>query len=344
MSTIDEDAHLRAAGRPDPAAFLEGRDLLERDLLGLWQGRHDNLLDRISEYALVPAGKLLRPLLVLESARCVGGRPEDLARPALALEYLHVATLVHDDIIDEDDMRRGRPSVQAAFGLASAIVAGDGLLLETFAALTGPLPGDVPADAVVALVNVTAEAGLSVCRGQLMETELVGDLECGVDRYLTMAGLKTGALFEASCRAGAILGDAPQEWVEALGVFGSRLGVAFQIRDDLLAFDGTSALIGKPQESDLHNHRPTLPILLGYQRASADERKRLARAFHEDQPADRSYAVVSEVLEATGAREAAGEVAAGLIRQAKDRLTALPACESVVTLAGIADYAARRRF
>ncbi|MUN36176.1 polyprenyl synthetase family protein [Actinomadura litoris] len=344
MSAIDEGAHLRAADRPNPVGFLDGRDLLERDLLRLWQGRDGNLLDRISHYALVPAGKMLRPLLVLESARCVGGRPEGLARPALALEYLHVSTLVHDDIIDEDDMRRGRPSVQAAFGLASAIVAGDGLLLETFAALTDAPPEDVPAEAVVALVNTTAEAGLSVCRGQLMETELVGDLDCGVERYLAMAGLKTGALFEASCRAGAILGGAPREWIDALGGFGSRLGVAFQIRDDLLAFDGPLALIGKPQESDLHNHRPTLPILLAYQRASAADRERLERAFHEDQPVEKSYAVVSEVLEATGARAAAGEVAAGLIRQAKDRLAALPAGESVLALAEIADYAARRRF
>jgi geranylgeranyl diphosphate synthase, type I len=323
------------------ASFLAGADPLQHDLLAGWDGRLDQF-GRIAEYALVPAGKLLRPLLVLESARCVGGSADGLAELALATEYLHVATLIHDDIIDEDAMRRGRPSVQAAFGVPAAIVVGDGLLLETFATLTGSRPTGVSDAAIVAATSVMASAGVGLCRGQLLESEFVGDLDCTVEQYLTVARLKTGALFEAACRMGAILGTHRQDWIDALGEYGMDLGTAFQIRDDLLAFDDTPALIGKPQESDLQNRRPTLPILLAYERAGDGERKQLEQVFRGEVPADECFAVVRTIVETAGGRDAAAQVAAQLIVDAKGSLTRLPAGESTDTLAEIAGYASRR--
>ncbi|MFD0373314.1 polyprenyl synthetase family protein [Streptomyces sp. NPDC127114] len=325
------------------ASFLAGGDPLQRELLGIWGGGLD-VLGRIAEYALVPAGKLLRPLLVLESARCVGGTPEELTELALAIEYLHVATLIHDDIIDEDDMRRGRPSVQAEFGVAPAIVAGDGLILETFAALTGSRPAGVSDADIVAVTSVMARAGVDLCRGQLLEAEYVGDLDCTVDQYLTVARLKTGVLFEAACRIGAVLGTGRQDWIRALGEYGMNLGIAFQIRDDLLGFDDASAHIGKPQDSDLENRRPTLPVLLAHQRASDRERALLERAFRGQLPPEEAFALVRELVRTTGGRDAAADMATGLIDDAKDRLSLLPAGESADTLAEIADYASRRAF
>ncbi|MFG3056749.1 polyprenyl synthetase family protein [Kitasatospora sp. NPDC048239] len=325
------------------ASFLAGGDALQRDLLDIWGGRRDQL-GRIAEYALVPAGKLLRPLLVLESARCVGGNPEGLAELALAIEYLHVATLIHDDIIDEDDVRRGRPSVKAAFGVPAAIVAGDGLILETFAALTGSRPAGVSDADIVAVTSVMAAAGVGLCRGQLLESEFVGDLECTADQYLTMAQLKTGVLFESACRIGAILGTDRQDWIDDLGTFGMNLGTAFQIRDDLLAFDDTAAFIGKPRESDLQNRRPTLPVLLAYQRATDGERKQLEQAFHGEFPVDESFALLRTIVETTGGREAAAQVATDLITDAQRRLANLPAGGSTDVLAEIAGYASRRAF
>lgn len=344
MRTTDEEAGVRESELPGFASLVADRDLLHRDLLSLWRGRDGDQLGSISEYALVPPGKMLRPLLVLESARSVGGFSEDLTELALAVEYLHVATLVHDDIIDGDGTRRGRPSVQAAFGLPAAIVVGDGLVLETFAALAGSRPESVSDADIVAVVAVIASAGLSLCRGQLLEAEFLGDLDCGVDQYLTMAQLKTGVLFESACRIGAILGTRRQGWIDALGMFGRYLGAAFQIRDDLLAFDGTSAPIGKPRESDLRNRRPTLPMLLAYQRATGSDRRRLEQDFRGELPGEDSYARVRGIVETTGAREAAGEYAAEMISRAKDCLVELPAGEGTDILGQIADYAFGRRF
>lgn len=320
-----------------------GGDLVRHRLLSLWDGREDDPLDRMSTYALLPPGKMLRPLLALESARSVGGFSDDLVELVLAIEYLHVATLVHDDIIDEDDVRRGRPSVPAAFGIPPAIVGGDGLILEAFAALTKARSAGVSAEDVVAAMAAMAEAGLSLCRGQLREAELTGNLECGVDGYLTVAGLKTGALFEAACRIGAILGGGRPKWIEALGTFGQNLGIAFQIRDDLLEFGPTSTQIGKPRHSDLNNHRPTLPVLLAHQRATDSDRAILRQIFEGRRPDEQSHAQVRAILIRAGAHDAAGEYASDVVRLAKNCLVDLPAGESTA-LGAIADYALARSF
>ncbi|MBO3741333.1 polyprenyl synthetase family protein [Actinoplanes flavus] len=327
-------------GRPGTLAFPgDGRPLLS-DLRRIWTAGDDDPLRRIAAYALLPAGKLLRPLLVLESAKSVGGSPDDLGELALAVEYLHVATLIHDDIIDEDDIRRGRPAVHAAFGTPDAIVTGDGLLLQAFAALTRVSPAGVTDTALRSAVAVLADAGIDLCRGQLREAELTGDLHCSTEQYLTMARLKTGVLFEASCRIGAILGGGPPAWVDALGTFGVHLGVAFQIRDDLLGFDDNAELVGKPNESDVANRRPTLPMLLAYQSAGADDRDLLERAFRGELSGVRAFPEVRRIVEETGARAAAEWHAADLIDRAKRALAPLPGNGAVLT--AIADYARER--
>ncbi|MFL6117956.1 MAG: polyprenyl synthetase family protein [Catenulispora sp.] len=347
MSTTEE--HLAARpGRPDGSGTLDAdRELLRDTLAARWRERRDPM-DRICDYALIPAGKLLRPLLVLQSARAVGGAGLDpgdgpaLAELALAIEYLHVATLVHDDIIDHDDTRRGRPSVQAAHGVPTAIIVGDGLLLETFAALAGSRPAGVPGSAVVAVVEVMAEAGRDLCRGQLLEVEFIGDLSCTAERYLTMAHLKTGVLFQSACRIGALLGGAPPRWVRALGEFGANLGAAFQIRDDLLGFDAAATATGKPRDSDVLNRRPTLPMLLAYQRADADRRRQLEKIFADPQARPDAFERVGEIVAATGALPAAAGYAQQAIDAAKRALRVLPGGESIAVLEGLADHAAGR--
>ena len=313
------------------------QDLLNLALAGALDGQDHNSLSRIFEYALLPAGKLLRPILLLESARCVGGVPEELTQLALAMEYLHVATLVHDDIIDDDDMRRGRPSVQAAFGVPSAILVGDGLIFQTFAALTGPRPSGVTDAAIIAAVGIVASAGLNLCRGQAVEAELAGNLTWTVEEYLWMARLKTGELFESSCKVGAMLGAGLPKWADELGLFGRHLGTAFQIRDDLLAFDSTPELTGKPADSDLQNRRPTLPLLLAYQRAGNTDRRALERAFGLADPGEDTFDQVRWIVETTGARVAAEQHAVELADRARERLSAFPA-ERSSALDEIADY------
>jgi geranylgeranyl diphosphate synthase type I len=181
---------------------------------------------------------------------------------AAGAEAGHVASLIHDDIIDGDVLRRGRPSVHAAFGRDDAIVAGDSLIFYLFASLAACGARGVARERVADAMTVVAQAGLDLCRGQSMEAELCSSFQCDVSAYITMIRLKTSALFQAACRSGALLAGGSAEAVAALGNYGDLLGVAFQICDDLLAYTSNSEAMGKAATSDLINRRLTLPFLL----------------------------------------------------------------------------------
>lgn len=251
-------------------------ELLHRALSARWPETPDSL-DAIARYAMVPAGKFLRPVMTLTVAEAVGGNPADVVPAALAMEYLHVATLTHDDIIDGDTIRRGRPTVHVAYGTSEAIVTGDHLIFSAFAAIAASRASG--SHAVVQSIAALAEAGSDLCRGQILEAELVGDPSAGVARYLEMARLKTGALFRAVCHIGALLGGAEEAQAAALARYGEDLGVAFQIRDDLLVFADPDVAVDKPTTSDLVNGRPTLPVLMAYEAADVRQRQSLSSAL-----------------------------------------------------------------
>jgi geranylgeranyl pyrophosphate synthase len=330
---------LQASGIPAEANSVV--DLLIQELETRWQADAERL-PRISRYALLPAGKLLRPLLVLESARAVGSEVGELLGAALGVEYLHVGSLIHDDLIDGDETRRGRPSVPHRFGAADAIVTGDALILEMFTAVTECADRGVPPDRVVAAVRALARAGVDLCRGQTMEAELCGDLSCGLDAYLAMIGLKTGALFRGACQTGVILGGgtAPQE--QAITGYAEHLGLAFQMHDDLLPHLSDTAATGKSSLSDVANARPTFPILLGYRMAGTRDRRRLELALSGDLSPSESMEVAGTALTATGALDAAREQAAAQAALAKERLGELPSTAASAVLAAVADRAVDR--
>ncbi|ATL67162.1 dimethylallyltranstransferase [Nocardia terpenica] len=283
---------------------------LRHYLAGTAAGDGDGL-DAVTRYAVQPPGKLVRPVLLVESAAAVGADPADLVPIAVALEYLHVATLVHDDIIDGDLLRRGRPTVHARYGRDEAIVAGDALLLDTFRTLTEAAGLGFPPAAVLEAVRIVAVAGLDLCRGQAMEAGLAGDLYCGMARYRTMAGLKTGALFIAACAAGAVLGGGSGEEVRALRSFADHLGCAFQMRDDLLPYLADTSRAGKSSVTDIVNQRPTFPVLVGIELADTSQRWRIERSLDGRLPADEAHRLLRQVLTETGAlAEASARVAA----------------------------------
>ncbi|MFJ8537623.1 polyprenyl synthetase family protein [Streptomyces sp. NPDC093591] len=183
---------------------------------------------------------------------------------------IHVASLMHDDIIDGDQQRRGRDTAPRRFGQGFA----NALYMSAMQCLTECLTRGNSAEQVNMAwhgMSVTAEA---MARGVAMELEIEDDLTCGRERYLEMARLKTAVLFGLSCRLGAQLGGGGQH-ADALDGFGTALGMAFQIRDDLLPYDGSPQDVGKDPASELRNHRPTLPVLLAHEHAGPERRARL---------------------------------------------------------------------
>ncbi|MFF3907859.1 polyprenyl synthetase family protein [Streptomyces sp. NPDC001848] len=174
--------------------------LLEAELLR-WVGSGDSLLELACLDALFPPGKLLRPVLCMESAKAVGGTADQVLAFAAGIECLHVASLVHDDIIDQDPVRRGRASNAEQYGLAEALVAGDGRSMAGIAALLSP----GPAEHVLQAARVAVQALRHMCQGIMRETEIRGDLTCGVPTVLNVMQAKTAVLTGAACQAGAIL-------------------------------------------------------------------------------------------------------------------------------------------
>jgi geranylgeranyl diphosphate synthase type I len=328
----------------DPRDFLAGlaaghsRGLIRDELGSRWPETADELLT-IVRYALLPAGKLLRPVLALASAEVSGGRLEDLLPAALGLEYLHAATLVHDDIIDGDDLRRGRASVPAAFGVPAALVVGDYLIFAAFDAITRCCPPVQP-DWVVDATRALAGAGTDMCRGQALEDEFVGRADVQVGRYLEMTRLKTGALFRAVCEVGALLSGAGGAAARRLARYGEQLGIAFQIRDDLLAYTTPDHLAGKRGTSDLANRRPTLAVLLAYQAAAPDGKRRLAAALSTGSAGKENLSEVAALVRGTGAVEGSREHLRARIGRAQECLAGLESSPGRATLASVARWAA----
>lgn len=330
---------------PGGVALAVARDLttlLQSAMASRWDATRGPL-DSICRYALVPHGKLLRPLLLLQSVVAVGGEIEPVLPAAVGAECGHVASLVHDDIIDGDEMRRGQRSVHSRFGIDDAIVAGDALIFDIFRGLAECADRGVPGDRVVRALDTVARGGIDLCRGQMLEAEITASRCFDIDRYLTMVDLKTGAFFGSACECGAILGMGTRAQATGLSRYGRRIGQAFQIMDDLLPYVSSSKVTGKPTTSDLRNCRITLPVLLAWRDGSRAARDAITDCFDAAQRGDGvESAVLGEVLHRSGAIDSSRRIAGRLVADAKSALAPLDSRASRVELEMVADTVTRR--
>lgn len=264
MSTVKTELAARAA------AVEEFLVLCMRD-----RGIPDRLLKSM-EYSLLAGGKRLRPVLVLSWAGLIGGREAaDKAMPfAAGLECIHTYSLIHDDLpaMDDDDLRRGKPSNHKQFDEATAILAGDGLLTEAFGLMSAAsIVNGLPADRVLKGVAVMARAAGAggMVGGQAVDMEFTGRSGVRIDELRRMHAMKTGALITAACECGAILAGAGEADVESAREYGRNIGVAFQIVDDVLDVVGDTATLGKPAGSDEAMGKATYPALMGLEKSKS---------------------------------------------------------------------------
>ncbi|HOT96087.1 MAG TPA: polyprenyl synthetase family protein [bacterium] len=221
-------------------------------------------------YALAQPGKQLRPTLLLLCAEAAGGRMEQALDAALAIEVIHTFTLVHDDIMDHDELRRGRPTVHRRWDENVALLAGDGLLVLGYALLARLEPRRVPE-----ILQLYSSAILEICEGQALDKAFETRSEISLESYYRMIHKKTGRLFALACEAGAILGGGDAGTVAALGTYGAMVGRAFQLQDDLLDVLGDEKTIGKDVGSDLEENKKTFLITHARGTASPGQRERL---------------------------------------------------------------------
>jgi geranylgeranyl diphosphate synthase type I len=309
-----------------------GSALRYRLQLGL--GAPSGRLADAAEHAVAASGKLMRPQLVLDACRAVGGDPASVLPAAIGTELGHIASLVHDDVIDGDTLRRGRPAVHAAFDVPLAILTGDLLVFQMFACYTECAAGGVSADRTVRAIELLSQACVDVCRGQALEAEIAGKFDTSQTTYFEVVRLKTAGVCRAAAEIGATLGGGRPLWVRALRCYGEALGMAFQIVDDLLEYVGQPEHVGKPLDSDVRNLRVTLPLLYAVE-SGGDVR---ARALHLLREGASGRAALAELFEDYGILDRAHATAERFTRAAQEHLRALPASEARERLES---YAAR---
>jgi geranylgeranyl pyrophosphate synthase len=250
------------------------RERVESKLLSLLSSR-ENIATHLNEamqYSLLNGGKRLRPILVYQACKLLGGSLEQADNAACAIETIHSYSLVHDDLpaMDDDDLRRGKPTCHIKFDEATAILAGDALLTLAFELLSDDDSLQAP-DIKLKMVQTLAKASgdLGMVDGQAFDLGSVGKA-LTLEQLQTMHGAKTGALIRAALRLGALASNnATPESLTALDQYGIAIGLAFQIQDDILDIEGSTEQLGKPQGSDLERDKPTYPALMGLEASRA---------------------------------------------------------------------------
>jgi octaprenyl-diphosphate synthase len=273
------------------------------------------LVNQIGSYIISAGGKRLRPRLVLLFAGALGFQGPERHELAATVEFIHTATLLHDDVVDESALRRGRKTANALFGNAASVLVGDFVYSRAFQMMVSV--------GRMRVLDVLADATNVIAEGEVLQLLNLHDPDATVASYLRVIRYKTAKLFEASARLGAVLADAPPAVEEACASYGRAIGTAFQLIDDLLDYDGDSARLGKNVGDDLREGKPTLPLLVAMERGS-DEERRLIRAAIEHGEVEGLPRIVA-IVRASGALEATREAARAESEAAIRCLDALPA-------------------
>lgn len=271
-------------------------------------------------------GKMVRPLLCLLGCEAVGGDWQQALPAAAAVELLHNFTLIHDDIEDHSDLRRGRPTVWRLWGVPQAINAGDGLFCLARLALLRLLERGLPAEVVLQSVEILDRTVLRICEGQYLDLSFEGRLDTDERAYTEMIAAKTAALLETALHLGAMVGGGDEEATAALRAYGRSLGLAFQVQDDLLGVWGEESQTGKPAAADVIERKLGLPMVYALTHAGPGDRALLALIYGgTGAPGADEIAAVLEVLERVGARAYLEHVAARYHAEALAALEGVPA-------------------
>ena len=290
-----------------------------------------------SVYLTKAGGKMLRPSLALIVSEAVGGKRESALKTGAAIELIHTFSLIHDDIMDDDDMRRGMPSVHKVWGEDVAILAGDTLFSKAFEMIITS-KDTTPEQNNKALATV-ADACVKICEGQALDMGFEERFDVDEDEYMEMIFKKTGALIAAATKAGAIMGGASDEVIDAMYEYGRLIGLAFQIQDDYLDLASDEETLGKPIGSDIGKGKMTIIAIKGL---ASDESGRLLEILKADGNSQDEIDEAIEILNNCGAIEYAHNLALESVDKAKEVLEILPDSSSKQVLANIADFVLER--
>ena len=291
------------------------------------------MIEQVSSHLLRMRGKLFRPTLTLLASDVEGGGEDAALTVAAAIELMHVATLVHDDSVDHSVLRRGLPTVHALFSHQTAVIMGDFLYSRALKAL-------VELDNLTVL-KILVEVSNQLTIGEMRQLSAIDALGFSENDYLELIRCKTATLLSAACETGALCGAKPHR--KALARFGERLGLAFQIADDLLDYTSDEQTTGKPSGLDLKEHKVTLPLIGALPTLDRAARARVDALFADEEPSDASVAEVVGIVREAGGLEYARGRGAQFAEEAHEALSTLPDSPVRKALSGAIVYAMERR-
>jgi octaprenyl-diphosphate synthase len=289
----------------------------------------------LSGYLISAGGKRLRPLITLASARAVGGHGEAATHClAAAVEFIHSATLLHDDVVDDSDLRRGKPAAKNVWGASASILVGDFLFARAFTLMVDTRD--------IRVLDILSRASCVIAEGEVRQLAALGRADLSVAEYMAIAEAKTAALFEAAARAGALTGCDNVSIANSLGEYGRRLGLAFQIVDDLLDYGGMTSVIGKSVGDDFREGKLTLPVLFARDLGDASDRAFWRRTMSDRDQTDADLATAIRLIRTSGAAERTLEAARAEADAARAALAQAASGPFADELARLADFCVNR--
>jgi octaprenyl-diphosphate synthase len=327
----------RKSQRPSAAALmaLAGEDLKHVNELIL-QRMHSPvaLIPQLAGHIIAAGGKRLRPLLTLVSARMCGYQGRRHVALAACVEFIHTATLLHDDVVDESDLRRGLATANAVWGNKASVLVGDFLFSRAFQVMVE--------DGSLQVLAILSNASAVIAEGEVLQLMTANDTETTEHAYLEVIKAKTATLFAAACRVGAVVANRPRVEEDALDAYGLNLGIAFQIIDDVLDYNAHQATLGKAVGDDFRDGKITLPVVLSFLRGDENERTFWRRTLEKQEQNDGDLEKAIALMEKHGSLRDSVERARHYGAVARDALGVFPDSPEKRALLELVDFAISR--
>jgi len=293
------------------------------------------LVSKIGQHLLGSGGKRFRPMILILSAKLCGYEGDRHIPLASIIEFIHTASLLHDDVVDEAELRRGNASANSLWGSEASVLVGDFLFSKSFSLMVR--------DGDIRILQVISEASTRLAEGEIQELTKTSDLSLAEEGYISIITRKTAALISAACRIGAILGGVSPEKETSMGDFGLNLGIAFQLMDDTLDYISDEKEFGKTIGIDLKDGKVTLPLIHTLRKCSFQERSRLEEVFFSESITHEQFALVTEMIGRYGGADYTVERAKGFVEQAKGCLASFDPSDTKTAILALADYVIERR-
>lgn len=301
--------------------------------------RMDSPVPMISElagYLIAAGGKRIRPLMTLASAALYNGDMVRAHRLATAVEFIHSATLLHDDVVDDSDERRGQKSANAVFGNEASVLVGDFLFSRAFQLMVE--------DGNLHVLKTLSDASAIIAQGEVLQLVIQGDLTTNMDAYLDVIKGKTAALFAAACEVGPLIADADMNAARIMAEYGMNLGIAFQIADDILDYSASQEKLGKAVGDDFREGKMTAPIILALAKANDEEKDFWKRTFEQREQTDSDLLRAQSILKRHNALQEALDMARLYANKAREALAEAPDSPLRATLDALAVYTVDREY